>query len=468
MSEEHFDEGDKEVHDYSHSRGFHLYLVTENRDLLDGCNRILRDCFLPKEINTRKRIGAARKVMRRLVMSLYKEWAIDPTKFITISLNRNDWAKGGRYEKLRIPPDTLSTAVHRLHERGYIHLHLGEKKWNPKDRKQTRMAALPPLIEAIHQSQQQGNEVQRRIQFDGDKYLSDSIRPRTVLKDKNKKPMAILRKPSDVVEGELLLEKYQGLLNETFIFSPSGEEATPYDKFQYRVFSNGTFDHNGRIHGGFWQTMPKKQRGEILLDFERTVEIDIKATFPVIVYHFLEIDYWNQFANPTEENPHTFDPYSLEGYTDREPFGGDYRNILKIVFNSAINTTNTGRNLGWITKLVREMLKKMLRADPPEISPEAADEISQVIPDLINKFLFERHHLLKDYFFDASIGMLAMNVESRVAMKVIEEFVRLRKPVLTIFDSFIVKEEDRLLLSETIVNAYWNTLGFTPFLTRII
>ncbi len=462
MTEEHFDEGDKEVHDYSHSRGFHLYLVTDNRDLLDGCNRILRDCFLPKEINTRKRIGAARMVMRRLVMSLYKEWMADPTKFTTISLNRNDWAKGGRYEKLKIPPDLLSRAVHRLHEKGYIYLHLGERSWNPEDRKQTRMRALPQLIEAIHQSQQQGNEVRRRIHIDGNKYLSDSTRPRTILRDKNKKPMAILRKPSDVVAGEKMLEKYQALLDKTFILSPSGEEITPYDKFQYRVFSNGRFDHNGRVHGGFWQTMPIEQRREILLDGERTIEVDIMATFPVIVYHSLGIDYWNQFKNPTRETIHTLDPYYLEGYTDREPFGRDYRNILKIVFNASINTTNSGKNLAWLTKLVRTRLKKLLSADPTQISQEAANEIGQAAPDLIRKFLFERHHPLKDYFFDASIGMEVMNGESRVALKIIEEFVRLDKPVLTIFDSFIVKEEDRALLSEIIINAYWGAFGFAP------
>jgi hypothetical protein len=55
-----------------------------------------------------------------------------------------------------------------------------------------------------------------------------------------------------------------------------------------------------------------------------------------------------------------------------------------------------------------------------------------------------------------------MNVESKVVLKVIETFVNLNKPILTVFDSLIVKTEDDNFLKETIVNCYWRTTGFVP------
>jgi hypothetical protein len=447
-----------------HSRGFHLYLVTKNKDLLDGCNAVLLDCFLPNEIRTFKKRGAARKVMRRLVMSLYKEWELDPEKFITVSLNNSDWAKNGRYGKLGISPHLLRKAIKRLEENGYISLFLGDIHWDKENRKQTRVRALPKLIEAIHHSQVKGETVKNRIRKDKRKYLADDDRPRTILKDENKNPIPIKRKPSDVVEGEGLLEKYQALLDKTSIISPIHGEIEPYDKFQYRTFNNGTFKHNGRVLGGFWQTIGSKLRSQIVIDGQGTTEIDIQGTFPVLVYHMLGIDYWQEY---TDKDFHAADPYYLAGYTDDETYGKAYRRILKVVFNSAVNTTNSGNNLGWLTKLIREEAEGMSQADPPKISLEEMERISETAPVFIKKFIFERHPLLKDFFFNADIGMQAMNAESRVAMKVIEKFVQLGKPVLTVYDSFIVKQEDRATLGEVIINAYWEVIGFTPFFKQV-
>ena len=86
--------------DYEHSRAFYLYLITKNSDLLAACNVIMAECYSPTELRTRIKKEAARKVIRRIVIALYKEWENDPTKFLSISLNNNDWSISGRYGKL--------------------------------------------------------------------------------------------------------------------------------------------------------------------------------------------------------------------------------------------------------------------------------------------------------------------------------------------------------------------------------
>ncbi|MDO9126731.1 MAG: hypothetical protein Q7U42_07665, partial [Parvibaculum sp.] len=86
--------------DYENSRAFYLYLISKNADLLSGCNTVMNECYTGIELKTRKKKEAARKVVRRIVIALYKEWENDQTKFLSISLNNNDWAVNGRYGKL--------------------------------------------------------------------------------------------------------------------------------------------------------------------------------------------------------------------------------------------------------------------------------------------------------------------------------------------------------------------------------
>jgi hypothetical protein len=109
--------------------------------------------------------------------------------------------------------------------------------------------------------------------------------------------MKIARKTDAVIESEEILKDYEDLLIHTKIYNPKTERLlTPYEKFQKRVFSRGRLDYNGRIHGGFWQNVNKdKYRKGITIDGHKTFEIDIKGTFPVLVYHLLGLDFWGQY-----------------------------------------------------------------------------------------------------------------------------------------------------------------------------
>lgn len=451
--------------DYDHSRGFHLYLITENAELLNGCNRVLQACYPPQEINTRKRLGAARKAIRRIVIALYKEWEDDPTKFVTISLNNNDWSPNGRYGKLQLSITHLKKAINYLSQHELIHFHLGDETAIREDRKQTRIRAEPRLIETMHLTESQGDTIQTRVQSDKYRFLSMGIRPRTILKDDQKQPVKIERTPSEIKRGEELLERYQAVLNQTEIFNPeTGRLVQSYDMFQYRIFNRNSFDFNGRVFGGFWQRCKKDYRRQITLDDQPTVEIDYRGTFPVMVYHFLGIDYWRQHVNLPESELYKADPYYLPGYTDQPLYGKDFRKALKHIFLTAINIENKACNvrsvsMGLKKKMEDEWLKDQTRDHRP-----AVETINAVRAKLIKKFLFELHAPVSEYFFDPDIGLSAMKAESQVAMRIIDKFTGLGKPILTIYDSFVVKREDSNLLAETMVNCYYQTTGFTPFM----
>lgn len=427
------------VDDIDNSKGLHFYLVTKNKHLLGVCNKVMKECYTARELSTGRKAGKIRTVIRKLVMSLIKGFEENPNQWQTVSLNKNDWDKGGRYNKIGLKAEQLSKAVQRLEENGYCDLVKGNQHWNPDKRKQTRIRATAKLIEAVDLV---------NLAKDKDRWKSEKNRPRIELRDHE--GAAINRRlPSHIAECERLLEKYQELLDTTIISLPArvigkkgdtfAGEFTPYDKYVRRIFNNGAWDKGGRLYGGFWQSFSKEARLTILLDGQEVAEIDIKATFPVLVYHTLGIDYWGQFDKWIPEA----DPYFLEGYTDE-----DYRSALKLVFNAAINVTNDGKHQGWLTNIIREK--------------NISQRVNEEAPALKEKLLAKHPQIP---FFNAEVGSTMMFLESEIVLAVIKEFSKLGKPVLTVHDSFIVKREDKPLLQETIINAYYRVTGFTPFLT---
>ncbi|MDR3391368.1 MAG: hypothetical protein P4L77_06480 [Sulfuriferula sp.] len=436
------------IDDIDNSEGLHKHLVTENKHLLGVCNKVMKECYTAKELSTAAKRGKARTVIRTLVINSIKVFEKNPTKWQTVSLNKNDWDKGGRYYKLRLKAEQLSKAVQRLAENGYVELVLGNQHWNPKERKQTRIRATAKLIEAVDLI---------NLAKDKDRWKSAKDSPRIELRAAKERPGAIAqpitvaRLPSHIAECERFLEKYQALLDTTIISLPAeitgkkGDifkgEFTPYDKYVRRVFNNGAWDKGGRLYGGFWQGFSKEARLTILLDGQEVTEIDIRATFPVLVYHSLGIDYWGDLSS--EEWIEEVDPYYIDGYT-----GEDYRKALKKISSSLINATNEGKNQGWLTWLIRK--------------ENISKRVNEEAPALIKKFIAKHPQIP---FFDGEVGMKMMFLESEIALAVIKEFTRLGKPVLTVHDSFIAKKEDNHLLNETIVNAYYKVTGFTPFLT---
>ena len=453
--------------DLNNSVPLHLYLFTDNAQLKDAFNNVLHKCFARKDLDTTKRLNDRRKHIRKIVLSLYKEYEDDKTKYITISLNNNDWAKKGRYGKLGMSLTFIKDVLAKLEQKKFITLWKGKKHHNPEKRKQTRIRATEKLIDFMHSNKVKVKQktpsqtIKELIQADQDRYLSEPDRPRIILKDKDKNEMKIARKTDAVIESEEILKDYEDLLIHTKIYNPKTERLlTPYEKFQKRVFSRGRLDYNGRIHGGFWQNVNKdKYRKGITIDGHKTFEIDIKGTFPVLVYHLLGLDFWGQYDGIKQEDMHKADPYYLEGYTDRKDHGEAFRNALKLVFNASINKDATGIH-GVSLALKYKMKDEWLPKE--KITESAMEEINKVRPKMIRQFLYNKHKPLEDHFFDERLGMVVMNQESRIVLRVLRECVNKKEPVLSIFDSFIAKDtsENRVWLSETITNCYAQEFGF--------
>lgn len=439
------------------------YLITKNKCLLNGFRAILSDLFREDDVCAGTKCKKAQKAVQVLALALYKAWEDSPSKYVTVSRNNNDYSGAGGFAGLGVTAATMSNAMDLMERHGYLEIIKGDRHWNSKNRRQTRIRALPKFLQVIQDVTHPERNLERLISEDVRRYESASSRPRIILKDENKKPVLITRMPAHIRESENLLKRYQKLLDKTSILLPEQGEIPLYDRFQYRVFNNSRFDHGGRLYGGAWQQCRSNVRKDIKIDHQKTVEIDLKATFPVLIYHQCGIDYWNEVKLNSLKKINQYEPYYLAGFTDHPELGKSYRNALKIIFGALVFYKHTKSSIRNIENTLASRIKEEL--DKKKLTQDEADAINANKRSLVTQ-LIQKHERIKDQFYCMDTGMHAMYLESEVTLKIIEKLLDKKILVLTVFDSYIVRQQDEGELLDAIVNQYHAVTGFTPFMSE--
>lgn len=171
------------------------------------------------------------------------------------------------------------------------------------------------------------------------------------------------------------------------------------DRKMTRSFNNGTFEHGGRLSGGFWQGMSKAKRRSIVIEGGGTVTLDYKQMGPSIHYGLAGI-------------PFEGDAYAVPGYEY-------HRDGIKKVFGAM---THTARRFNRLDDLDASLLP-------------AGAKLSKVCGDI------ERHHApIVDRFYCRS-GMGAMRTESDIMVGVMLELRELGIVGLPIHDAVLVRED---------------------------
>jgi len=179
------------------------------------------------------------------------------------------------------------------------------------------------------------------------------------------------------------------------------------------VFNNRSFEDNGRFYtGGLgYQSLPKKQRAELLIDGNKTVELDYSGLHPRLLYAMQGIQF--------DEDPYTI-------VTDNEELRSTLKKVLLALFNTEdhVDAVRAG-NFEIIDDYeIRAVLKNS----------------GHTIKQLVEMFTKE-HEPIADYFCTRQ-GYRLMNIDSQVARNVLEHFAGLDEACLPVHDSFIV--ENRL------------------------
>lgn len=208
-------------------------------------------------------------------------------------------------------------------------------------------------------------------------------------------------------------------------------------KFVYRVFNNNSMELGGRHYGGWWQTVPSEWRQRIVIDCEKTVEVDYGQQHFRMLY---------QFESSSKATTRS-DLYQVNGM-DLE-----HRDDNKGVYTALLNASSKNQ----VVRLIGEKMRKGIwykDGFPDGIKNATA---------LLNT-LEAQHPQIEKYFY-SGIGLLLQNTDSKIMHKVIMSLLYQHDVIaLPIHDSVIVKSNYKDLLRDVMEEVYVDVMGVKPML----
>ena len=191
----------------------------------------------------------------------------------------------------------------------------------------------------------------------------------------------------------------------------------------YRIFHDD-FEHSGRYYGKYHCYMPKEYRKKILINDEKTVQLDFKSCIPSILYV--------QSGNTLDNNQ---DMYCVDSLNIP-------REYLKYIFVCALNSPS----ISTACKAIRNEYWRN-----PEIFPDFREEYLSAVPadsdikEWFNKIL-KQYPYLKEYFFNPEQSLVAINKESRIITEIYSRCIEESIQILDVYDCILCQEcnQDRV------------------------
>ena len=186
-------------------------------------------------------------------------------------------------------------------------------------------------------------------------------------------------------------------------------------KFVRRIFSRGDWMFNGRFYGGWWQQIGEDLRRDITLNNLPTVEVDYKGLHAsILAAEAGQYDRDKDIYNLGEQILHQFD-------MDRQ------RKIVKLLVLTAINAKT------------QKSAFSAFRDDCDAGTPEKTltnNELEQYLTKFIQLHPYLEDKLCTDQ------GVRLMFLDSQITAMIINNFVKMEKPILSVHDSYIVQTTD--------------------------
>lgn len=259
-------------------------------------------------------------------------------------------------------------------------------------------------------------------------FVRHSNAPLLVLRDKDDRSCPYKR-TTEIANWESEIAAYNKLLMETSIEHGSGDATAgfsipTYRKAVYRVFNRGSFDKGGRFYGPFWQGLKKKQRAELLINGELTVELDYEAQHLVHIYARSGINYHDRWPN--------VDPYQVEGVP---------RRVVKKFVLIGLNAKSQGS------------AAKALRQDDSIAEEDRHHFEDQFAFEITRDRILAKHGVLAGYFC-SDLGIELQREDSEICRYVLNTLTAAQVPVLSVHDSFIVQKKHEAQLRDAMEMAY--------------
>ena len=294
---------------------------------------------------------------------------------------------------------------------------------------------------------------------------------RFVHKKNDHKNLIDYQDDNETAYREKVLKDYNAMLSRAEISiddkpisKPVGLSSTIYGDSSY-----------GRINGGEWMYCKSKKRSTIKIDGEQTIEIDVSNCTLRIAANLNKWDI-----------PEHADLYQIEGVPRQV-----VKNIAQIMQNISAKSVKDGLNKvtgALLEKYVKEKTESYINrliskgATPAEAQRQAKklkthiqtnqnnkeEMLSNGIPydrkemRAIVEQVYDFHKIFASGWLMCGRGMELMFIESKIAFKVIEQFITLNEVVLTVHDSFITKASNKQLLERILNESYKSYTCYSP------
>tara|TARA_R110001583_G_scaffold101415_1_gene247856 strand:+ start:9464 stop:10762 length:1299 start_codon:yes stop_codon:yes gene_type:complete len=197
------------------------------------------------------------------------------------------------------------------------------------------------------------------------------------------------------------------------------------DRKLRRIFTQERFDSGGRLFGGFWQRLRKKDRfGGLMIGDEFGVELDYGQMTPRIIYGMLE-------AEPPSE-----DLYSIPGYST-------HRAGIKQVMNAMLFST---KRLARMPKGVRQSFAR------DHHITDVCNAIEAAHPSISSKFY-------------TGIGHDTQFIESEILIDTLLQLKKMNIVALPIHDALIVPPSSQDQVREVMLSTFKHHTGIDGLVT---
>lgn len=216
-------------------------------------------------------------------------------------------------------------------------------------------------------------------------------------------------------------------------------DLTRFEQFNYqlyRVFNDSTFDHGGRLYGGWWQLVPSWLRKRIVIEDRPTVELDYVGMLVRMLYHLEGIDYRN--------DPYAIPPIkALAWGLGHSP--DHFRPSIKKMFQALLNGERAGK--------AAEKIRLGQSFHPHMSRSQVRRKIEDHHPDIA-------HH------FGTGVGKMGQRLDSDLALEIITNLRDSGILALPIHDSFVVQSEHEGRLRSAMNDLYFKRFGFEPIIDK--
>ncbi|MGE4318636.1 MAG: hypothetical protein AB7E96_06980 [Deferribacterales bacterium] len=398
--------------------------------------------------------GCKNKVRQFSVLLANLKEADSRKVHLVIGFRPDDYSKTGEYADLGYK--CFVAMRNELEKSGMIEVIKG--RYNKKSGKgyRSKIKVLEPLSNILKTIEH--GEIKKKLVVDEDLVM---LKDRKEEKSKTKVRVEISTEgihkdyKGYISDSKQSLRLYNDFIVKNSFCCPVGKSgllaAVDASRFQlYRVYSNGSFEQGGRLYGAYHQLISEKQRSQMTINGKAACELDFKACMIRMMYHKKGIDY------PEGKDPYTdilevakISEWKLA--TNKEL----YRELLKPIIITITNCVSESS----FRKALRIVLKYVKKAEYE--AGELVYNLSDNFEERITAGILTVHSAISDYFYKKS-ALYFQRYDSDIALDVISQLAKKGVPVLPIHDSFVTTVDNKELLRSTMIQAYYNALGFNP------